>query len=107
MALSKDTLYKQPGETRLLSMDFSNKMTTGEVISSVDSISATHYGEVNTDLTFGNLTANAQQADFTVAGGIVPVREDINYCDYKVTVSVTTDLGQVLENDGMLRVQDD
>lgn len=107
MALSKDTLYKQPGETRLLSMDFSNKMVTGELISTVDSISATVMGEANTDLTFDNLTANGQQADFTVAGGVIPTREDIDYCDYKVSVTVTTDAAQVLVNDGMLRVQDD
>jgi hypothetical protein len=105
--MATTVLTKQPGETRLLNMDFSHKMTTGELILSVDSVTGTLAGAANADLTFSALTTNVQAAQFLVAGGLVPDRTDINYQDYKVTVVVTTDYGQILEEDGTLRVQED
>jgi hypothetical protein len=108
MALSKITITKQPGETRLLSMDFSNKMVTAEIISSIDSISQILAdGRLTTDLTFSGQVISGQIAQFLVSGGDIPDRDDINECDYKVTATVTTDAGQILENDGILKVKED
>ena len=109
MALSKIVIQKQPGETRLVSMDFSNKMDTAEIILSIDDIRQliNDTGGTTTDLTFAGQTINGQVAQFLVSGGTIPDRTDINECDYKVTVEVTTDLGQVLENDGILKIKED
>jgi hypothetical protein len=108
MALSKITINKQPGETRLVSMDFSNKMATAEVIVSIDSVAQILAdGGSTTDLTFSGQTINGQVAQFLVAGGTIPDRSDIQECDYKVTVTITTDYGQILENDGILKIKED
>lgn len=108
MSLSKITLQKQPGETRLFSMDFSNKMVSNEAIVSIDNISQIlANGDATTDLVFTNQSFSAQVVQFLIAGGEIPARKDINECDYKVTVTVTTDAGQVLENDGILKIKED
>ena len=108
MALSKITVYKQPAEVRRVSMDFSNKMATTESIASILSVTQSKAdGSATTDLTFSDQTFSAQVAQMLISGGTIPNRDDINYCDYKVTVRVSTDDGQELENDGILRVQED
>lgn len=108
MALSKITISKQPGETRLVSMDFSNKMATGEIVVSIDTITQLLAdGGTTSDLVFSGQTINAQVAQFLVSGGTIPDRSDIQECDYKVTVKITTDLGQILENDGILKIKED
>jgi len=112
MALSKITITKQPGETRLVSMDFSNKMQTGETIVSVDNIAQQIYVEngpdlPTTDLTFSGQAFSGQVAQCLVSGGQIPTRDDIPECDYKVTFTVTTSNGQILENDGILKVKED
>lgn len=112
MALSKVTIQKQPGETKRVSMDFSNKMITGEVILSIDNIAQTLYepegtDQPTTDLVFSGQSISGQVAQFLVAGGNIPTRSDIKEQDYKVTVTVTTDNGQILENDGILKVKED
>jgi len=109
MALSKITIQKQPGETRIVSMAFDNKMAASETIVSIDSIDQliNDTGGATTDLTFTGQTINGQIAQFLVSGGEIPDRTDINECDYKVTVTITTDLGQILENDGILKIKED
>ena len=97
MALSKTIVYKQPAEERLVSMTFQNKMADNENINGIDSIVATLNGNATVDLTFANQTWSGDEVQFLISGGNIPTREDINYCDYKVTVTVTTDLGQTLE----------
>lgn len=108
MALSKIIISKQPGETRLVSMDFSNKMVATETIVSIDSVTQSlANGGATTDLVFSGETVSDQTAQFLVSGGDIPARADIPECDYKVTVTVTTSLSQVLENDGILKVKED
>lgn len=107
MALSKVIIPKQPGETRLVTMSFSNKMVTGELITAINSITQTLAdGSATTDLEFTDSIYSGQSAQFLVSGGVIPSRPDITYTDYKVTVTVTTDDGQILENDGILKVQE-
>ncbi len=108
MALSKITINKQPGETRLVSMDFSNKMATAETIVSIDNVTQSLAdGSAIADLIFSGQTINGQIAQFLVAGGSIPDRADIQQCDYKVTVTITTDAAQILENDGILKIKED
>lgn len=112
MALSKITIQKQPGETRLVSMEFDNKMDAAEIMVSIDSVDqVVSDGKsgwaVTTDLTFSGQTISGQIAQFLVSGGEIPDRPDINECDYKITVTITTDLGQILENDGILKIKED
>ena len=108
MSLSKITITKQPGETRLVSMEFSNKMVTGESLISIVNVTQSLVdGGATTDLVFSGQVFSGQIAQFLVSGGTIPDRTDINYCDYKVTVEVTTDASQILENDGILRVKED
>jgi len=108
MALSKIILSKQPGETRRVSMDFSNKMTDTETIVTIDEIAQSlANGEATTDLVFSGQVINGQIAQFLVSGGTIPARSDIPECDYKVTVRITTDQAQILENDGILKVKED
>jgi len=110
MSLSKVTVSKQPGETRLVSMDFSNKMADDEVIVTIDDVAQSLTdGGVTTDLTITGevISVSGQIAQFLVAGGIIPTRPDIKETSYKITVTVTTDADQVLENDGLLLVKED
>lgn len=112
MALSKITIQKQPGETKRVSMDFSNKMISGELIVSIDNVEQTLYepngtDQPTTDLSFSGQVISGQVAQLLVAGGTIPSRGDIKEQDYKVTITVTTDAGQILENDGLLKVKED
>jgi hypothetical protein len=108
MSLSNITLQKQPGESRLLSMPFDNKMVSGEIITAINSVTQTLAdGGATSDLTFSGQVFAGQIAQMLIAGGTIPNRDDIQFCDYKVTVTITTDLGQILENDGILKVKED
>ena len=83
-------------------------MSGTEIITSIDSITQGFAdGRPSTDLTFSGQVISGQNAQFLIAGGIVPVRPDIQEIDYKITTRVTTDIGQKLENDGILRVKED
>lgn len=88
------TLKKQPGETRAFGMDFSNKMVKTESIQSVDNVTSTPAG-----LTFGANSISGQVATTLISGGT-------HGKTYIVTVTVTTDIGQVLENEGILEVNE-
>lgn len=94
MASINTLLTKQPGESRLLSMDFSKKMSKGETITTIDSTVSNPAG-----LTFPSTTPSGQDAGILISGGD-------NHKKYKVTVTVTTSLSQILENDGYLDVKE-
>jgi len=93
--MSVQTLIKQPGESRLFSMDFSGLLAVGEDIATIDSVTADIAG-----LTFpgGSLIAGTF-AQFRVEDGVSGIR-------YKITVVVTTTQGNVLEGEGILQVKD-
>jgi hypothetical protein len=102
MAKANDTLEKQPNETRLFDMYFDNKMRTGETIVSVDSTVSSPAGIV-----FNSTSFSGQIVQLLISAGDPPDRGDLNYNQYKITVTVTTSAGQVLENEGYLNVQDE
>lgn len=91
-----DTLVKQPSESRVYDMDFSNLLATSESINSVDSTTGTPSG-----LTFGTATIDA-------TGKIAQVRisSGADGTTYKVTYQITTDQSNVLEGEGYLHVED-
>lgn len=98
---------KQPGETILITTDFSEKMVTGETIASIDSTAqALADGSSTNDLTISGAVISGQTVEFLAAGGTIPNRIDVNEKDYKVTITVTTSASQVLENDESLKVKE-
>lgn len=102
MAKVNDTLEKQPSEERLFDMYFDNKMRTGEAITSVDSVVSEPAGIV-----FSSTSFSGQIVQLLVAGGLPPDRGDLDYTKYKITVTVTTDASQVLENEGFLHIKEE
>ncbi len=102
-----DLLEKQPAESRLYDMDFSPKMvqSPAEAITSVDSVTqlevqADGTEVATTDLTFPvSATFSGQVAQQRIEAGL-------DGKTYKVTYVVSTDLGNVLEAEGLLLVID-
>jgi hypothetical protein len=102
-----DLLEKQPAESRLYDMDFSPKMvqSPAEAIVSVDSVTQEEQQADGTrvatsDLTFpSGATFNGQVAQQRISAGV-------DGLTYVVTYVVTTDLGNILEAEGLLLVID-
>ena len=96
------TITKQPNETHLITFDFKKKMVTGELILTVDSTATDPAG-----ITFGNTpTINPNNVQVLVSGGVAPSRDDIAQTPYKLTMLVTTDAGQILEEDITLNIEE-
>ena len=92
-------LIKQPSETRTYTMDFANLMSTGETISSIDSVTSELRGGGSSNLTLSNETISSQTVTLDISGG--------THCKvYVVEVQITTSNGQKLEGDGTLRISD-
>lgn len=87
------SLIKQPGESRLYSMEFAANLAAGETIATVDSVTASPSG-----LTIGSPVANGTKADVRISGGTAPTT-------YKVTFTVTTSASNILEAEGVLVVR--
>lgn len=102
MAKVNDTLEKQPSEARLFDMYFDNKMRTGELIVSIDGVVSDPVG-----ISFDGQSFSGQIVQLLVSAGDPPDRGDLPYNQYKITVTVTTDAGQVLENEGFLNIQEE
>jgi hypothetical protein len=95
------TITKQPNETHLITFDFSKKMGSTETISSVNSNVSDPGG-----ITFGSPIINAQNVNILISGGVAPSRYDVDTAPYKLTMIVTTDIGQILEEDITLNIQE-
>lgn len=102
MAKVNSVLEKQPLEDRLFDMYFDNKMRTGETIISIDSVVSDPVG-----ITFVSTSFTGQIVQMLVSAGDPPDRSDLDYNEYKITVTVTTSLAQILENEGFLRIQEE
>lgn len=102
MAKVNDTLEKQPSEDRLFDMYFDNKMRTGETITSIDSTVSTPAG-----ITFLSQSFSGQVVQLLVSAGDPPDRGDLDYNQYKITVTVTTSANQILENEGFLNIKEE
>lgn len=100
-----DTLRKQPAESRLYDMDFSPRIATGEDLSGTPTVTektidqSTGVKTSSTDLTFGTATILLQAAQVRIAGGLDGVL-------YEVTFLASTTLGNTVEAEGLLLVQD-
>lgn len=103
----KDTglyvLTKQPGENLLLDMPLAERMRTGDTIS----------GFVATFPSFTNMGKVAESADIAIVSSAysgttaqVRVSGGQHLENYKITVRVTTTLGDTVEADGMLYVRE-
>jgi hypothetical protein len=99
------TLTKQPNESRLYEMDFSNLLNTGETISTVDSVTQLEWDAdtssyvPTTDLTLGSPATNGTIAQVRISDGV-------DQKTYKVTFLVTTTDSNILESEGVLAVVD-
>ena len=91
------TLTKQPSETRIFGMSFFNKLrSSSETIVSINSVNI--YPD-DASLTAIEYSIGINVANITVSAGT-------NDRTYKITVVVTTSDGQILENEGLLKVLD-
>jgi len=99
------TRSKQPAESRLFDMDFSPRLAEGETISSVSSVTQqkvdTSSGarSATSELTLGSASASSQLAQVRIAAGL-------NGTMYVVTFIVATSLGNTVEAEGYLWVED-
>lgn len=102
-----DLLEKQPAESRLYDMDFGPKMvqSPAESITSVDSVTQL---EVQADGTEVATTDLIFPVSSTFSGQVAQQRINagVDGKTYKVTYVVSTDLGNVLEAEGLLLVID-
>jgi hypothetical protein len=100
-----DTLRKQPAESRLFDMDFSPRIASAESLIGTPAVSEktvdqeTGEKTVSTDLTIGTATISGQVAQARISGGLDEVL-------YEVTFLASTDLGNTVEAEGLLLVQD-
>lgn len=89
-------LAKLSGESRVYAMDFTNLLAANETISSVGTVTQSSSG---TALTLGPTAISGPQVQFRISGG------DSGKI-YKLTVPITTSLGNDLDGTGYLIVQD-
>lgn len=100
-----DTLSKQPSESRLYDMDFSPRIAAAETLTGTPTVTEktinqdTGVKTVSTDLTIGIPTASGQLAQVRISVGLDGVL-------YEVTFKADTSLGNSVEAEGLLLVQD-
>lgn len=100
-----DTLSKQPSESRLYDMDFSPRIAVAENLTGTPTVTektidqVTGAKAVSTDLTLGTATSSGQTAQVRISGGLDGVL-------YEVTFKANTTLGNAVEAEGLLLVQD-
>lgn len=90
-------LVKQPGETRKLSMDFSNWVSATSVTLSSPVVDSDMVGGDTSDLIISTISVSGKKVFFYVSGGT-------HAKNYNFQVTVTTSDGEILQGDGMLRV---
>jgi len=95
MATASETLYKTVDESRILTMDFSDDMETGETISSCSPAEVT---PATGAPTFGTPSISGQQVQAMCSGGTEG--------KYRVAFEVTTSVSEVLEGIGWLYITD-
>lgn len=103
-----DLLEKQPSESRLYDMDFSPKMVQGsspEAITSVDSVAQLELQSDGTRVATTDLTFPSS-ATFSLQVAQQRIEVGLDGKTYVVTYIVSTDLGNILEAEGLLLVID-
>lgn len=99
---SSTKLLKQPAEVRFYTMDFTQLLSTDEIITSINSINheVNGTGEVS-DLTLGsvNIIEAGKKISVLIGGGT-------NMKTYRIEIAIGTSSGQILEGDGLLVIKD-
>ena len=98
--IAPEIICKQPSETVNLGIDFTNYVASSSITLSTPSVTSVKYNGSSSDLTLGTPTVSGQKVIFSVDGGTHGTK-------YKVTVTVNTSDGEVLEGDGILWVKND
>ena len=101
MGNSNQTLKKQPSETTTFQMDFRGVLSLGDTITSINDNFAGVVSSKNpspTSVTFGTVTSTSTTVKVQIIGGSHKTL-------YKITILVNTLLGDVLEGDGLLYVE--
>ena len=98
--MSLEELTKLPLENILYDMDFDNRMATGETISAITAHAFTNLGLVtgSTDITLATPTYLNNVVQIRISAG--QEKES-----YKVTITITTNLGNTRIGNGLLRVE--
>ena len=94
-------LCKQPAEKRQFTMDFTNILGTGELITQITTVSSEKAGGYLTDLSItstGIATGSKKVTMFIESGTLGNT--------YRIETLVTTDASQILEGDGILFITD-
>ena len=94
-------LCKQPAEKRQFTMDFTNILGTGELITQITTVSSEKEGGYLTDLSItstGIATGSKKVTMFIESGTLGNT--------YRIETLVTTDASQILEGDGILFITD-
>ena len=86
---------KQPDERRRLSITYSDALTRGDSVSTVELKGIAPAGELTVD----TLTVETPQISFFVEGGV-------DKSTYIVTVTTTSELGEVFEDEISVRVRE-
>lgn len=89
-----DTLCKQPSESWLYDMDFSPRLQLAETLTGITSVTADQAG-----LTLGSPIFSGKTGQVRISGGTAGLT-------YKLTWLATTDLGNTVEAEGFLFVED-
>lgn len=95
--MATPTVIKQPTESRLFSMEFAALLGAGETLVGITSVTITP--TTASPLTSSGNALSGTQAQFRLTAGLTNTR-------YKVTVIVTTSLGNTLEGEGYCQVED-
>lgn len=96
---AKQRLCKQPAEKRKFSMDFSQLLATGEILTSIASVTSETIDEGSSDLTITGTTINGSKVEMFIADGTSGLT-------YRIEVTVNTNGSQILQGDGILYVSD-
>ena len=93
-------LYKQPSETRVYTMDFTNLLGS-TTISSINSItSILRGGDISTlVLGEGSIIESNKKISISISGGI-------QHNTYRIEIIITASDGQILEGDVLLTITD-
>jgi hypothetical protein len=100
MSSELEELTKLPGESILFDMDFTKRMSTGEVISTVVSQTSYNLGRVtaSTNVTLGTTAFSGNVVQLRISDGT----QDESYL---IEIEITTSLGNTRIGKGLLRVE--
>jgi len=100
MSSELEELTKLPLESILYDMDFTKRMATGETIASISLSEFTNLGlvESSSDITLGTPSYLGDIVQIRVSDGTAKE-------SYKVTITITTTLGNTRIGNGLLRVE--